>query len=144
MPEDWLLELPDVNVLVAMTNPAHVHHKVALEWFTGTAAFATTPITETGLVRLVLNPAVMGTAIDAETALAVLRSVRGDARHQFIADGSSLADAHVGLEGLRGHQQVSDLHLLNLAAANRAKLVTFDRKLAFTVPTGRGIGLTVL
>ncbi len=144
MPEDWLLDLPDVNVLVAMTNPAHVHHQVALEWFAGTPAFATTPITETGLVRLVLNPAVMGTAIDAETALAVLRSVRGDDRHQFIADGSSLADAQVGLEGLRGHQQVTDLHLLNLARCNRANLVTFDRKLALTVPSGQEVGLTVL
>ena len=50
--------LLDVNVLIALVDPAHVQHDQAHEWFarTGLKAFATCPITETGLLRIVGHP----------------------------------------------------------------------------------------
>jgi len=124
------LDLPDVNVLVALLHPGHVCHRSAGQWFAGTGRFATTPLTETGFLRAALNPQVAGEAISAASALAALRSVKADPRAEFLADASSLAEASPGRTiGLVGHKQVTDLHLVNLAAAARARLVTFDRRI---------------
>ena len=122
------VDLPDVNVLVALLNPAHVHHDAAREWFTTTSRFATTPLTESGLVRMAMNPIVMGQAHGAAAALEVLRSLRADERAEFLPDDSSLATAMIDLVCLVGFRQVTDLHLVNLAAYHNARLITFDRK----------------
>ncbi|MDR3068848.1 MAG: PIN domain-containing protein [Cellulomonas sp.] len=130
------LDLPDVNVLVALLHPGHVHHQTAQRWFTGAERFATTPITESGLLRMALNPAVMGTETGAAAALASLRSLRSDVRARFLADDSSLAQATIDLVGLVGHKQVTDLHLVNLAATHDARLVTLDKRIRLTLAPG--------
>jgi toxin-antitoxin system PIN domain toxin len=122
------LDLPDVNVLVALLNPAHVHHDAAQEWFDSTSRFATTPITESALARMAMSPAVMGVAASAGDALASLRSLRADERAEFLSDDSSLAEAMIDLVGLAGFRRVTDLHLVNLAALHSGRLVTFDTK----------------
>lgn len=122
------LDLPDLNVLVALTNVSHVHHELAHRWLADVAAFATTPLTESGLVRLLLNPAVVGREVSPRQALAVLAGVRADARAHFLPDDSSLAEPRVDLVGLSGSRQVPDWHLVNLAMRHGARLVTFDRR----------------
>lgn len=55
--------LLDVNVLIALTNPNHIHHDAAHRWLAGVvghATWATTPLTEAAFLRLMLNPAVTG------------------------------------------------------------------------------------
>lgn len=123
------VELPDVNVLVALVQPSHVAHSLASAWFAAVAAFATTPVTELGLLRLALNPQVMGTQFSAQQALTTLGSLRRDPRWRFVGDDASLADAKIDLRGLPGHRQVTDLHLVNLAASHGMTLTTFDRGL---------------
>jgi len=123
-------DLPDVNVLVALLHPNHVHHRSAQAWFGSVGSFATTPVTEAGLIRMALNPAVMGRTLGAAAALVSLRSLRADTRARFLPDDSSLAGAAIDLAVLVGHRQVTDLHLVNLAAGHDATLVTFDTKLA--------------
>lgn len=122
-------DLPDVNVLVALLSPAHVHHGAAQAWFDSASRFATTPITEAGLVRMAMNQAVMGTALTAGDAVASLRSLRAHERAEFVADDSSLTEAAIDLVGLAGFRQVTDLHLVNLAARHSGRLVTFDTKI---------------
>ncbi|MEE4024097.1 TA system VapC family ribonuclease toxin [Gordonia sp. PKS22-38] len=124
------LDLPDVNVLVALMQPGHVHHHAAQKWFASVTRFATTPVTETGLLRLALNAAVMGRVVDRDAAMATLRSLRGHERSVFLPDDSSLGGADIDLSGLVGFRQVTDLHLVNLAARHSARLVTFDAKIA--------------
>ena len=53
------IALLDVNVLVALFDPDHVHHTLAHDWFAdeGTAGWATCPVTENGFVRVLANPA---------------------------------------------------------------------------------------
>jgi toxin-antitoxin system PIN domain toxin len=133
MTEADRLALPDVNVLVALTNPNHLHHDLAHEWFAAVARFATTPITESGLLRLSLNPTVAGREVAPAQAMATLNSVRRDGRAEFLADTSTLAHARIDLSALAGHRQVTDLHLANLAASSNAVLVTFDRALPETL-----------
>ncbi|WP_141014953.1 TA system VapC family ribonuclease toxin [Nocardioides sambongensis] len=138
------LDLPDVNVLVALLHPDHVHHRAAHTWFGSVARFATTPVTESGLVRMALNPTVMGVAAGAGQALDSLRSLRRHERAVFLPDDSSLAEASIDLVGLTGCRQVTDLHLVNLAAAHSARLVTFDSKIQpILAPDDQGSVLTL-
>ena len=121
--------LLDANVLLALASRAHVHHRAAHAWFAGIEAWATTPITETALLRLVLNPVVVGVDYPGATALELLRAIRARPAHRFIPDDASPADPHVDLGGLIGHRQVTDLHLVDLAARRGLRLATFDRRL---------------
>jgi toxin-antitoxin system PIN domain toxin len=124
------LDLPDVNVLVALLHPDHVHHRAAQEWFASVTRFATTPVTESGVLRMALNPAVMGGTASAGIAMASLRSLRSHQRAEFLPDDASLAESRIDLVGLVGFRQVTDLHLVNLAAMHSARLVTFDSKIS--------------
>ena len=51
--------LLDVNVLIALFDPVHGHHEPAHAWFAHNRPFgwATCPITENGLVRVLSNMA---------------------------------------------------------------------------------------
>lgn len=68
--------------------------------------------------------------MDAAAALASLRSLRDDHRAEFLVDASSLADSLIDLVGLAGLRQVTDLHLVTVAATHSARLVTFDAKIS--------------
>ncbi|GAB2707648.1 TA system VapC family ribonuclease toxin [Arthrobacter bambusae] len=127
------LDLPDVNVVIALLHPGHVHHPYAQHWFANVRRFATTPITETGFIRLALNPTVMGGQTSSEAALASLRSLRADPRATFLPDNATLADPVISVAAMTGHRQVTDMHLVNLAVVNSARLVTFDQRIASTL-----------
>lgn len=124
------LLLPDVNVLVALTNPSHQHHPQARQWLASVSRLATTPITESGLIRLLLNPVVTGQQVSSRQAVLILRGLRSHERAVFLPDSSSLATAHIDLIGLAGHRQTTDFHLVNVAASNGGVLTTFDRRIA--------------
>jgi toxin-antitoxin system PIN domain toxin len=127
------LLLLDVNVLVALSVATHVHHLSARRWLSEVPEngdlCVTTPTTECGLTRLLLNPRVYGHQLDATTVLGQVLALRSRPGWTFLADDSSLADPAISLMPLAGHRQVTDFHLLNLAARHSATLVTFDRRL---------------
>lgn len=129
-PRPWLL---DANVLVALVLTTHVHHRAAHTALRSCEVFATTPVTEAALVRLLLNPAVTGSRFGATDALRVLRGLRHDPRHRSLPDDTTLTESYVDLSVLMGHRQVTDLHLLNLAARHACVLATFDGSLAQSV-----------
>jgi uncharacterized protein len=122
--------LLDVNVLLALSLPTHQHHLAATEWFDeADFEWATTPMTEAGYVRLMINPRVVGYDISAVQAVEALREMRQSPGYLFVHDATSLTDAAVDLESLAGTSQVTDFHLLNLAARNSLQLATFDGSL---------------
>ena len=123
------LRLLDVNVLVALTNSSHVHHRRAHGWFAGVERWATTPITETGFLRLMLNPVVVGRQHTFAQARAVLASLRDVAGYEWLADDATLTSSTIDLAGLQGHRLVTDLHLVSLAAQHDAVVATFDARL---------------
>ncbi|MGH3448445.1 MAG: TA system VapC family ribonuclease toxin, partial [Nocardioidaceae bacterium] len=139
-PTDAEFVIPDVNVLVALTNPSHQHHTQAHRWLSGVERFATTPITESGLVRLLLNPAVTGQQVGGAQAVGILQALRANAHATFLPDASSLAASQLDLVGLAGHKQATDYHLLNLAADHGGVLVTFDRRIVQSLtPTDQAL-----
>lgn len=120
--------LLDVNVLIALAWPQHVHHLRSHAWFDAlTDAWATTPFTEAGYLRLSMNAAVVGSSIRASEAIASLSAIRALPRHVFLIDDSSLARAAIVTDRMSSYRQVTDAHLVNLAATTGAVLATLDR-----------------
>lgn len=131
--------LLDVNALVALSLTTHVHHGAAHRYLAALPGpWATCPLTESALIRLLLNPRVT-TGVNAAAALGVLAGMRRVPSWRFLADASSVADPHVDPAVLVGHNQVTDLHLVNLAVSHGARLATFDAALpTWLAPMDRG------
>lgn len=125
--------LLDVNVLIALVDPAHIQHDEVHTWFgrIGRKAFATCPITENGLLRILGHPKYPnspGPPSAVATALLAIRALPG---HAFWADSISLVDSPLTDAALLIHHAgVTDSYLLALARANDGRLATLDRKLA--------------
>ena len=124
-----LTRLLDANALLALYDPAHIHHSSAHRWFASIDDWATTAITEAAFLRLAANPKVMNDPVTTTEALTALSAMRSLPQHRQLPDDSSLAEPVIDLRSLLGHRQITDFHLVNLAAANAAILATFDAKL---------------
>ncbi|HEY8708399.1 MAG TPA: TA system VapC family ribonuclease toxin [Burkholderiaceae bacterium] len=124
--------LLDVNVLIALVDPTHVQHDAAHEWFAqqGHKAWATCPLTENGLLRIVGHaryPNSPGTPAAVAHLMATLRALPG---HAFWPDDISLLDARwIDATRLLSAAQVTDSYLLALAGAHGGQLASFDRRL---------------
>jgi hypothetical protein len=121
--------LLDINVLVALFDASHAHHEAAHRWFAdvGRASWATCPITENGCIRVLTNPAYPTVSARPDEAAERLRIFCTDPGHVFWYDVLSLTDSTVfDVSKLSGHQQITDLYLVGLAAHYGGKLATFD------------------
>ncbi len=101
--------LLDVNVLVALAWPTHVHHGAADAWFAteGHSAWATTPITENGFVRVSSNPRAIDGAVSPPSATALLAEMRRLPGHVFWPADASISELDGGdLAAVVGHRQV--------------------------------------
>ena len=117
----------DVNIVVALIDPDHVHHRKVRQWLKsiqlpwGTCAF-----TEAGFARISTDRrAGAFTVLEANEALELLRN---DPRFRFwpIQAGWSQMAAPL-LDRIFGHQQITDAYLLGLAIQENGILVTLDR-----------------
>ena len=124
--------LLDVNVLIGLIDPAHVRHDRAHRWFAshGKASWATCPITENGVMRIVGHPRYPNSpGIPAAVVKAItgLRSLPG---HHFWPDTVSLFETKkIDPSHLLDSTQITDTYLSALAQAHKGKLATFDRRL---------------
>ncbi len=132
--------LLDVNVLVALFDPHHIHHDAAHDWFEANRHFgwATCPITETAFVRILSSPAYGAAGERAATALDRLRAFCDSGDHQFWRDAVSLRDDLFDLARAGSHARLADIYLLGLAVNRKARLATFDR----SIPLGAVRGAT--
>jgi uncharacterized protein len=122
--------LLDVNVLVALFDPDHVHHEAAHAWFAdeGRENWATCPLTEAGCIRVLSSTGYAGTVTRAADLAERLRRFCGSGGHVFWPDDVSLLDGSLfDLSRIAGHRPVTDVYLLGLAHRRRGRLVTFDR-----------------
>lgn len=133
--------LLDVNVMIALLDPSHVHHDAAHDWFAAlqaaAGAWATCPIVENGAVRVLSNPGYVGRRVPVRHAIRAVAALTRQPGHAFWTDSVSLLNpSRVRAEGLSGHRQVTDAFLLALVVAQDGTLVTFDRGL----PTAAVVG----
>lgn len=127
--------LLDVNVLVALFDPDHVHHDLAHDWFANQRkdGWATCPPTENGFVRVASSPRYRRDAERPAFVMAQLRRFCASGHHHFWPDTVSLRDEQLfATDAAWGHQQLTDLYLLGLARSMGGVLATFDR----TIPIG--------
>lgn len=125
--------LLDVNVLVALTWPTHVHHGAARYWFDqcSAAGWATCPITQLGFVRLSSNTRIIRDAVSPRDAVAMLKRLTALPGHEFWGGELPLSTTGPFASlAFVGHRQVTDAYLLALAQRKDEKLATLDRGVA--------------
>jgi toxin-antitoxin system PIN domain toxin len=134
-----LTSLLDVNLLVALAWPNHVHHEVALDWFKKhqRQGWATCPVTQSGFIRVSSNRALIPEARTPEEAAALLREIVDLSGHEFWADDIALVGSpFVDMSKVHGFRQVTDAHLLALAIRHSGRLATLDRSVRVLAPAG--------
>jgi toxin-antitoxin system PIN domain toxin len=140
-----LIALPDINVLLALAWGNHPHHEAAHRWFArdSAAGWATCLFTQTGFLRLSLNPQVVGVSLDCQAALHLLQSLVAHPHHHYAERAPALTappfDALV--PKVVGYRQVSDATLLFLARVQSMKLITFDQAVAAVCPWNENLAL---
>ncbi|HXW07670.1 MAG TPA: TA system VapC family ribonuclease toxin [Vicinamibacterales bacterium] len=131
--------LLDLNVLIALFDPDHVHHEPAHDWFAQSRhrGWATSPLTENGLVRVLSNPRYGATVQRAGDILTRLASFCESGHHHFWAGTVSLREETLfARRFISGHRQLTDIYLLAIALKHGGRLATFDR----TIPHKAVIG----
>lgn len=124
--------LLDINCLMALGWPNHVHHVTMVEWFNavGSADWATTAGVQAGFLRVSMNPAVTGTVVTFAEAGAVLGGLLSAGSHQVLP--AAFPGEWPDWLNLRvqGYRQVTDASLVASAAAGGATLATLDTGVA--------------
>lgn len=124
--------LLDVNVLIALSDPDHVHNQLVARWFAieGQKNWGVCPFIEAGFLRLMTNPTVGGHSLDE--VLATLSSAYRLPGFVFWPIRYSWATLTAPFAGrIFGHQQVTDAYLLGLAIKENGVLVTLDSGLKY-------------
>lgn len=147
----WSVEsqpfLLDVNVLIALIDPAHSHHPQAHDWFhrVGNIAWATCALTQNGVLRIIGHvryPEGPKTPARVVSLLADLCALPG---HRFWPCDYSLLDAPlVDTTRLLDSSQITDTYLLALAIKHGGKLATFDKRLVADAVHGGKAALHVI
>lgn len=137
--------LPDVNTLIALTDPEHGSHPLALDWHReiGDSRLLLCTVTESGFVRLSANPLVGGR--EMSEAIRRLQRIATLPNCDFLPmEHSWLKLIEPFAPCLQGYRQVTDALLLGLAIHANARLVTFDRGLKSLAGSEHAANLLVL
>ena len=138
--------LLDVNFLIALAWPNHLHHAAARRWFdtSSSSGWATTPVTELGFVRISSNRRVIPNAATPGSALDILRELCRLPGHEFWPDDTRLTKPRFAIDRMGSHRQATDLHLAGLAARRNGRLLTFDRGVQQALPADARDVVTLL
>ena len=124
--------LLDVNILIGLLDSQHRAHHVVLDWFLehGRHAWASSPTTQNGVIRIMSQPSYGPTRLDTVEAGSRLRSVMESTDHQSIVDDVSLIDSEiVDLARIRGGGAVTGTFLLALAVSHGLHFATLEGRL---------------
>lgn len=122
----------DVNVLIAIIDEGHEHHRRAHDWWAAnlSAGWATCPLTENGMVRI-MSQSRYKAPISTTFAIDLLAEQIEQTDHAFWPDDISLRDNDwFDPDRILGPNQITDAYLLALAVKNEGRLATFDRSIA--------------
>ena len=129
--------LLDINLLLALMDPMHVHHEPSHQWFAenGQQAWATCPLTENGFIRIAGHPNYPNRPGDITAVFSILRQLCEAAGHYFWPEDLSILDI-LTPDSIITHNQITDIYLLGLAVHNKGKLATLDRRIPAEVLRG--------
>lgn len=129
--------LLDVNVLIALLDAGHLMHRPAMAWLEREIQYgwASCPITENGVVRIMSQPGYPNTRPAAQIAERLAEACHSPA-HAFWADDTSLiADGILDWRRVLGHRQVTDAYLLAMAVRHQGRFVTLDQRTPLDIVT---------
>ncbi len=124
--------LLDVNVLIALLDASHVHHRLVTGWLEQEVrhGWASCPLTQNGCVRIMSQPAYPG-ALPAGEVAARLAEAAAHPSHQFWPADISLLDATIfQWAHILGHRQTTDAYLLAVAIRRKGRFVTLDWRIS--------------
>ena len=128
----------DVNVLVALLDGGHLHHRKATAWLAAhqRAGWASCPLTQNGCIRILSLASYPNSQPPGAVAARLAHALSGE-RHEFWPDSLSvLAPRQLAWEHVLGSRQVTDAYLLALAVKHGGRLVTFDRGISIAAVPG--------
>jgi uncharacterized protein len=132
--------LLDVNVLIPLIDTMHIAHERAQAWFAevGSASWATCPITENGLIRIIGNHRYPNSPGSPAVIADILKTLCELPGHSFWPDDITVTGPDIDRTKILTAGQVTDTYLLALAKSRGGKLATFDRRLStLAVEDGR-------
>lgn len=124
--------LLDVSVLLALFDPAHIHHRRAMAWWSGNRAegWASCAMTQNGFLRIASQPS-YSNPFPLPKAIATLQAQIARSDHAFWPDSISLLDRSlIDHSRVLGHRQLTDIYLLALAVHRGGRLVTIDTSIS--------------
>jgi len=130
--------LLDINILIALHDRDHVHHRRAGDWLAANIehGWASCPLTQNGCLRI-MSQSAYPNAQPLSILVHMLQSATGHARHLFWHDDISALDAHCFHHPhIHGARQLTDLYLLALAVRNDGRLVSFDQRIPLSAVAG--------
>lgn len=125
--------LLDINVLIALLDRDHAFHARAHAWWRkDRPQWASCPLTENGVVRIMTSPNYSKirpfTLLELVGALTVFIA---ETSHTFWPDSVSIYDSErFEHRRILSAKSLTDLYLLSLAVERKGQLVTFDRGIA--------------
>ena len=141
------IALLDVNVLIALVDPQHVHHEPSHRWFQdhGGHGWATCPLTQNALLRILGNPRYPNSPGGPAVVMSLLQGLLAHPAHVFWSDALSWDAAGVFMgDGLLHHGQITDTYLLALAVHHQGTLVSFDSRLSSKAVCGGSQALQLI
>jgi toxin-antitoxin system PIN domain toxin len=132
--------LLDVNVLVALLDGAHLHHRTATTWLASNVrrGWASCPLTQNGCVRI-LSLAAYSNAQTPSAVADRLGQAAADGSHEFWPDSVSVLErGRLHWDHVLTSRQITDAYLLALAVARGGRLVTLDQDISIKVVSGAG------
>ena len=119
--------LLDVNVLIALTEPDHLHYQTVMEWFaTPNLDWGLCAFSEAGFLRVASNPKVGQHTVEESIRVLATLAVHPGYRYWPITTAWASLTAPFS-NRVFGHQQITDAYLLGLAIRAGAILVTLDK-----------------
>jgi hypothetical protein len=120
--------LLDVNVVVALLDRDHIHHRSARSWLEREIhhGWASCAITQNGVVRVMSQPRYPNSVTTAEAADLLTAATRSAHHAYWSCDVSLIDPVVVDRSFLHGPRQVTDVYLLALATSKSGRFVSFD------------------
>jgi toxin-antitoxin system PIN domain toxin len=119
--------LLDTNLVIAITQEGHVHHRLAQRWLnTPNLRWSLCAFAEAGYFRLTTKPGIGTFSLDeAEQVLAAIIIHPGYSPWPIVDSWTTVVEPF--RERVQGHQQITDAYLLGLAIKENGILVTLDK-----------------
>jgi predicted nucleic acid-binding protein len=127
--------LLDVNALVALGFANHEFHDRVARWVRARPAptLATCSITELGFIRVLAQAPAYGLTVTQARTLLLKMKESGASRFTFMADDHDISHLPTWV---KTPKQITDGHLVELAAAKGGELATLDERIpdSFLIP----------